>query len=434
MDNSSIVDNISVALPEGAEYVIWTLNKNNYEAFLVGGCVRDILLGIEPKDWDIATNALPEDIKIIFKNTADTGLRHGTITVMAHNQAIEVTTFRVEGKYSDHRRPDKVIFTSYLEQDLGRRDFTINSIAYHPQKGIVDPFKGIDDLKKGIIRAVGEAGKRFEEDALRMLRALRFSAQLGFNIDTVTMRSIKNKKALIGSISKERIRNELESILLSRNPSKFILLKETGLLALILPELDKNSFNKNKYILDGVESVKRDRILRWAMLLHEESEDSACSVLKRLKFDNYTIKEVYRLIKYHNININPVPECVKKVVSIIGDELFLKLMMVRKAILNAEIINCSYMSNMLKYSDNDKYYEKEMGKADIIMHIYNSAKEKRECMNIKDLAVNGSDLINIGFEQGKKIGEVLELLLDTVMLIPGMNKREELLKLAAQYL
>lgn len=216
------MNNINIILPQGVEFVIYKLNKNNYEAFIVGGCVRDALLGIEPKDWDITTDALPDEIKDIFEKTVDTGLKHGTVTVLTHNQAIEVTTFRIEGRYSDHRRPDKVIFTSSLEQDLERRDFTVNSIAYHPEKGIIDPFKGITDLKKSIIRAVGDADKRFEEDALRMLRALRFSVQLGFKIDTNTMNSIKNKNKLIDSISKERIRNELNNILLSANPSKFI--------------------------------------------------------------------------------------------------------------------------------------------------------------------------------------------------------------------
>lgn len=351
------MNNINIILPQGVEFVIYKLNKNNYEAFIVGGCVRDALLGIEPKDWDITTDALPDEIKDIFEKTVDTGLKHGTVTVLTHNQAIEVTTFRIEGRYSDHRRPDKVIFTSSLEQDLERRDFTVNSIAYHPEKGIIDPFKGITDLKKSIIRAVGDADKRFEEDALRMLRALRFSVQLGFKIDTNTMNSIKNKNKLIDSISKERIRNELNNILLSANPSKFIFLKETGLLAFILPELDKYPINRIKYIMNGIESIESDIVLRWTMLLHKEDIESAYSILRRLKFDNYTIEKVGKLIKYYNINIDTTPQCVKRVVSIVGEEMFLKLIKIKKAIFNAEVSSYLTLSKNPKNSEFEKQYE-----------------------------------------------------------------------------
>ncbi len=433
MDNIDINDDIYIALPEDVEFVIHTLNKNSYQAFIVGGCVRDALLGIEPKDWDIATDALPEETKAIFEKTVDTGLKHGTVTVLANNQSIEVTTFRIEGKYSDHRRPDKVVFTSYLEQDLGRRDFTINSIAYHPEKGIIDPFKGIDDLKKGIIRAVGDADKRFEEDALRMLRALRFSAQLGFRIDSETLESIKNKKALINNISKERIRNELENILLSKNPYKFLLLKETGLLAFVLPELSKYPINKLKYIMNCIEKIENDNILRWTMLLHKESEESARSILKKLKFDNYTIKRVCVLIKYHNTSIEPLPQCVKKVVSIIGDEMFLKLMEVKAAILNVETNNYLKLSEDSKNSELKKQYEIAKKKNDKIMSLYHSAKDKGECMNLKELAVNGQDLVNIGFKEGKRIGIILDILLESVIEDPDMNTKEKLLRLATLY-
>jgi tRNA nucleotidyltransferase (CCA-adding enzyme) len=434
VDNIGINDDIYIALPKDVEFVIHTLNKNSYQAFIVGGCVRDALLGIEPKDWDITTDALPYEIKNIFEKTIDTGLKHGTVTVLTHNQSIEVTTYRIEGKYSDHRRPDKVIFTSHLEQDLARRDFTINSIAYHPQKGIIDPFKGIYDLNKGIIRAVGDADKRFEEVALRMLRALRFSAQLGFKIDADTMESIKKKKTLINSISKERIRNELENILLSKNSYKFLLLKETGLLAFVLPELDKYSINKIKYIIKGIERIESDSILRWTMLLHKEDVESARSILKKLKFDNYTIKRVCMLVKYHSINIVSLPQCVKKVVSIIGDEMFLKLMKIKEAIFSVEVNHYLNKSKKLKNSELEKYYELEKKKIDKIIFIYHSAKEKGECMNIKELAVNGNDLVNIGFKEGKRIGEILKILLEIVIQQPDMNSKEDLLRLAASHL
>ncbi|NSW90721.1 MAG: CCA tRNA nucleotidyltransferase [Firmicutes bacterium] len=425
------MDSVNANLPEEAKYIIRTLNENHFEAFLVGGCVRDILMGMEPKDWDITTDALPEQVKALFDKTVDTGLKHGTVTVIIGEQSIEVTTFRIEGKYSNHRRPDKVIFTSYLEQDLGRRDFTINSIAYHPEKGFIDPFNGIEDIEKGVIRAVGDADRRFEEDSLRMLRAVRFAAQLDFKIDPGVMESIKNKKTLISKISKERIRDELTKILVSPNPSKFIFLKDLSILAVVLPELNKYSFDKIQHIIGGVEIIKNDPILRWTMLLREESKDSANYILRNLKFDNNTIKKVCRLIEFHHINIDPVPKCVRRAVSIVGEDIFLDLTKIIEAVLKAEINNCN--GRLKSFADNE-YYGEEIKKVNTVRHIYYNAKEKGECMNIKDLAVSGSDLINIGFKEGEQIGKILSRLLEAVIENPEMNKKEELLKFVAKFL
>jgi len=409
------VNRIDIILEEEIKFIINTLNRNGFEAYLVGGCVRDILMGKKPKDWDIATSALPHQVMSLFDKTIGTGLKHGTVTVVLSSQKAEVTTFRIEGKYSDHRRPDYVLFTNSLEDDLRRRDFTINSIAYHPDKGYIDPFNGIQDIDKGIIRSVGDAGERFTEDALRMLRAVRFSAQLGFKIDQDVIKSIENKKALITNISLERIRDELDKILLSPYPDKFIILKETGLLHYILPELDRYPDCMLKYIIKGLKNIRCDRTLRWAMLLHKEGKESTVDILRRLRFDNKTVSKAGKLVESLHMEIQDDAQNVRIAAVIAGEEIFPDILELKEAVLRAKGFSADDM---------------DIKKISKIKQIYTNAKEKKECMSIKDLAVNGNDLINAGFREGKEVGKLLNELLMVVAKHPEMNSKDILLDLA----
>jgi len=409
------VNRIDIILEEEIKFIINTLNRNGFEAYLVGGCVRDILMGKKPKDWDIATSALPHQVMSLFDKTIGTGLKHGTVTVVLSSQKAEVTTFRIEGKYSDHRRPDYVLFTNSLEDDLRRRDFTINSIAYHPDTGYIDPFNGIQDIDKGIIRSVGDAGERFTEDALRMLRAVRFSAQLGFKIDQDVIKSIENKKALITNISLERIRDELDKILLSPYPDKFIILKETGLLHYILPELDRYPDCMLKYIIKGLKNIRCDRTLRWAMLLHKEGKESTVDILRRLRFDNKTVSKAGKLVESLHMEIQDDAQNVRIAAVIAGEEIFPDILELKEAVLRAKGFSADDM---------------DIKKISKIKQIYTNAKEKKECMSIKDLAVNGNDLINAGFREGKEVGKLLNELLMVVAKHPEMNSKDILLDLA----
>jgi len=381
----------------------------------------------------------------LFDKTIDTGIKHGTVTVVEEGKCFEVTTFRIDGRYLDHRRPEQVEYTSSLEKDLGRRDLTINAVAYHPAQGFIDPFNGIADLQSCIIRTVGDADKRFEEDALRMLRAIRFSAQLDFRIHNDVLKSIENKKALIKNISVERIRDELTKILISPAPSKFILLYDTGLFELIFSELDicfncrheimdKIFHKESSQIFDIIEKLENSSIVRWAVFLYEvvgqvidyekrtaivnktENSDiysdylgkvtsSSYAVLKHLKFDKRSMDKICNIMKYYNIDIRPEPKSVRKAVSIMGGELFEELIKIREA-----------------YNFTDEIRQ--------IRDIYDNSREKGECMNLKDLAVNGEDLLEIGFEEGKKIGDVLNILLDAAIQNPEINSKSQLLSMA----
>ena len=239
-------------LPEQVKFIISELNKNGYEGYIVGGCVRDYLMGIPPHDYDITTSALPEEVKAIFPHTVDTGIEHGTVTVIIDKIGYELTTYRIDGEYKDNRHPEQVIFTDKLAGDLSRRDFTVNAIAYNDQRGYVDMFGGMEDIKKAIIKGVGEPSKRFQEDALRMMRALRFSAQLNFSIEENTMLALKENAQLIKNISIERIREEFFKLIISDHNERLDLLYESGMLPYFLPELKKIIDGINRKDLIGV--------------------------------------------------------------------------------------------------------------------------------------------------------------------------------------
>ena len=445
----TLYKNITFEIPRDADYILKLLEQHGFEAFVVGGCVRDSIIGRSPQDWDIATSATPQEVKNIFPSTIDTGLKHGTVTVLINGHAYEITTYRIEGKYINNRKPEAVEFTNSLEADLSRRDFTINAIAYNPAKGLVAPFGGIDDIKGKQIKAVGNAEHRFEEDALRILRAVRFSAQLGYSIEMNTLEGIRKHCWLLNNISGERIRDELNKTLLA-NPMIFELLHNTGILKQILPELDicfeteqkhpYHIYNVGQHSLHAANNIKSNSLLRWTMLLHDIgkptahitdsndidhfymhdkiSADKAEQILQRLRFDNASIARIKKFILEHDRQIVANEKSVRKAIAAISVDLFEDWLQIRLADIEAQ--------------NPDKASER-ITKLNAIKAIYNKIIAEKQCLSLKDLAVSGKDLMDMGFPQGKKLGEVLQMLLDAVLEQPELNERDRLLAIAMKY-
>ncbi len=277
-----------LSLPEDVNYIINTINRAGYEAFAVGGCIRDMVLNKVPNDYDITTSASPDKIKELFRRTIDTGIEHGTVTVMLKSTGYEVTTYRIDGKYEDGRHPASVNFTTSLEEDLLRRDFTINAMAYNEKDGLKDPFGGMEDIKRKIIRCVGDPKERFSEDALRMLRAVRFSAQLGYEIEEDTLEAIKLLAGNLKLISEERIQAELIKTVTSDNPDRLTVAYKTGLTAVFLPEFDRmmetpqnhphHMYNVGIHTIRSMENIKNDKVLRLAMLFHDMGKPETRSI------------------------------------------------------------------------------------------------------------------------------------------------------------
>lgn len=442
-------DGAMPVLPQEVSNILESLNHSGFEAYIVGGCVRDSIMGRTPADWDIATAAQPQEVKAIFGKSVDTGVKHGTVTVIADEGSFEVTTFRVDGKYEDARHPSSVEYTASIEADLSRRDFTMNAVAFHPGKGFIDPFGGVSDIGRKLIRTVGTADDRFREDALRMLRAVRFSAQLGFSVEDGILRSIRSNKHLIEGISAERVRDELTRILVSDSPMKISLLEETGLLAYIIPEFQRcfetpqnhpyHIFDVAGHSLCAAAAIENDARLRWTMLLHDigksvtrttddkgvdhfyghsaRSEALAEAILKRLRFDNKSADRILRLVRLHDREIVPTHKAVARAVSAVGEDIFEDLLKVKAAD---------------KMAQNPKYREKGLDAVAEVKRIYLELKESGRCLGLKDLAVNGSDLIEAGWSQGREIGRVLKQLLERVIDDPGLNRRDRLLELAGE--
>ena len=390
---------VRIQLPYEVEWVIGKIREAGYEAFAVGGCVRDTLLGRTPEDWDVTTSARPEAVKAIFERTVDTGLQHGTVTVLKNRKGYEVTTYRIDGEYHDGRHPDSVEFTPNLLEDLKRRDFTINAMAYSHETGIVDEFGGMEDLKAGIVRCVGRPEDRFTEDALRLLRALRFSAQLGFEIEESTYAAIKTIAPNLAKVSKERVQAELTKLLLSAHPERILLLKETGLSAQIVPGFDAVFAPA---LFSKLSRLPAEKSLRWAGFLLCQSTKQAEAVLKGLKMDNETIGNVSRMI-----------EGAK-------ETLPLEKPAVRRA-----------MSRYTPYQLEGALKLKElMGSPDAeeIRRLREEIIRDGDCVSLKDLAVKGRDLLEAGVERGPMVGEILNHLFDLVLLHPEKNDRELLLK------
>ncbi|MBO6007461.1 MAG: CCA tRNA nucleotidyltransferase [Lachnospiraceae bacterium] len=443
---------MEIRIPKDAKSIIDKLTGAGYEAYIVGGCVRDCLLGLVPDDWDITTNALPEQVKELFRRTIDTGIEHGTVTVMIGDEGYEVTTYRTDGAYSDGRHPDKVTFVPSLEEDLKRRDFTINAMAYNDSEGLVDLFGGRDDIEKKIIRCVGCADERFSEDALRMMRAVRFAAKLGYGIDDEALASIKKLAPTLSKVSAERITTELTKLLVSDHPEMIETLYETGLTKVFFPEFDKafetpqvhphHCFNVGKHITESVRLSKNDRIVRFAMLLHDIGKPETLSVdekgithfhghpsvgakmgeeiMRRWKLDNDTIFRVCRLIKHHDMGKGKgcTPALTRKAVSVMEED-FLRLLDVMKAdvLAQSDFLREQKLENIEKYG---REYERIV--------------KEGECCSLKELAVGGRDLIDAGIAPGPVMGEILGKLLERVLEDPSLNERDTLLLLAKEYI
>lgn len=436
---------MKIALPEKVSFIINTLMRAGYEAYAVGGCVRDVMLNRTPMDWDITTSAKPHEVKQLFGHTIDTGILHGTVTVMLEQEGFEVTTYRIDGEYEDARHPKEVSFTSDLLEDLKRRDFTINAMAYNDTQGLVDAFDGVGDLKRGIIRCVGRATERFSEDALRMLRAVRFSAQLGFVLEEETRTAIVELAPNIAKVSAERIQMELVKLLTSNHPEEIRTAYETGLTAVFLPEFDRmmetaqnnphHCYTVGEHTLMALQGVEADKVLRFTMLLHDvakpvcrttdengtdhfyghpqKGSEMARMILRRLKFDNDTTDRVSALVRWHDDNPELSPRSVRRAISRIGLERYPALFAVKRADTLAQ--SMYRREEKLKYLHN---YEM----------LYQEVMEKQQCLTIKQLAVTGSDLIEAGMQPGKEIGSVLKKLLELVLEDPELNTKEKLLK------
>ena len=440
---------MQIRLPDKVNKIIDILTAAGFEAYAVGGCVRDSIMGRDPNDWDITTSAKPAEVKDLFPRTIDTGIKHGTVTVMLDKEGFEVTTYRIDGDYEDGRHPKEVTFTACLEEDLKRRDFTINAMAYNERDGLVDIFGGTADIQQGVIRCVGDAQERFTEDALRMLRAVRFSAQLGYRIEDGTKDAVRKLAPNLKLISAERIQAELVKLVISPHPDYLRTAYETGITAQILPEFDlcmetaqKNPhhcYSVGEHILHAMQAIEPDKVLRLGMLFHDigkpetltideagithnkghvaEGEKIARSVLQRLKFDNDTLDKVIKIVRYHDQKIGLTESGVRRAVNRIGEDIFPMLFSVQRADILAQ---------------SDYMREEKLQKLTYLKDLYDGICRKQECLSLKDMAVTGNDLIALGMTPGKEIGVLLHDLLELVLEDPKCNTREELLRISKE--
>lgn len=420
-----------IIIPDIVENCIKKLNKAGYEAFIVGGCVRDSIIGRHPNDWDICTSALPHEIKAVFDGykTIDIGIEHGTVAVIINEKNIEITTYRIDGEYRDNRRPEKVSFTSNIEADLSRRDFTINSLAYNSEVGLVDFFNGKKDINKKLIRCVGNPIKRFNEDSLRIMRGYRFAAQLSYSIEEETLLAMKETKELLKNISVERIVAELNKLIMAQSPENIInLLFEMDIFMIIIEFIHNSKLKVDKFngFVENcgqiIKNSPQDLSIRLCILLNHIieyyslventlKEDQTNKVyviltekiLRGLKYDNQTIKEVGILTSFYYENIVCEKVSIKRILKIIDTELFKKVIELKAA-----------LDNKFKMMD--------------YMKLLKSIEDNKECFKIKDLSINGRDLIDAGLKDGKIIGEILNAFLEMVIENPEMNNKELLLE------
>lgn len=437
---------LDIFIPENVKAVIQSLENAGFEAYIVGGCVRDSFMGRIPKDYDVCTNAKPDEVKAAlggFK-TIDTGIKHGTVTVMSDNEPVEVTTYRIDGKYSDHRKPDSVEFTDQLTEDLSRRDFTINAMAYSDKTGVVDVFNGQKHLFNRKIRCVGEPEKRFDEDALRILRALRFASELEFVLDKDTESAVHRCRKLLRDVSEERITAELNKLLMGENVYD-VLTKYHDVFEVFIPEITPCvGFNQQSryHLYDvwehtamSVSQAKKDLTIRLAMLLHDISKpdcfklddngqghfyeheqmgaEVAEKILRRLKYPNSVIEDVVTLIRYHYVTPVDDERVIKRLMSKMGSAAFHRLMEVQKADSRAKQPFCMERVPLID-KINFKAYEIE---------------KRGDCISLKDLAVNGNDIMELGYS-GKAVGAILDELLQAVISEEISNEKEVLLSQA----
>ncbi len=439
---------MKILTPEKVNELLIKLKRNGFEAFIVGGCVRDSILGKTPHDWDICTNAKPDEIKKCLSeyHTIDTGIKHGTVSVEIDREIFEITTYRIDGEYSDNRHPKNVNFTVNIADDLARRDFTINAIAYNDEKGIVDPYHGCEDLKLGIIRCVGDPKKRFREDALRIIRALRFASVYGFKMDFSTSDAALDNRILLNNISAERIAGEVNRLVCGDGAEK-ILNDYRDVFAVFMPEIvqtfdyEQHTKHHNRdvwhHTTHAVSLIEAKPLLRITMLFHDLGKPDACKrdadgtchfkghpkysaiyandILRRLKYPNYFIETCLTLIIFHDVRFNGTKKQIKRVMNKIGVQNTKMLFKVQRADILAQ----------------SGYLQKEKLEAiDLAENKFNEIISEESCFTLKQLAVNGNDLINIGVAEGKTIGNILKLLLGLVIDEKVVNTREALLEKA----
>lgn len=442
---------VKIKMPGKVNKIIGVLQEAGFEAYAVGGCIRDSLLGRTPNDWDITTSAKPMEVKALFSHTIDTGIQHGTVTILLDREGFEVTTYRIDGEYEDGRHPKEVSFTGSLEEDLKRRDFTINALAYNETAGLIDIFEGQKDLKDGIIRCVGNAEERFTEDALRMLRAIRFSAQLGYRIEENTLAAIHKLAGNLEKISAERIQTELLKLMVSPHPDYLRTAYECGVTKVFFPEFDlametpqnhpHHCYNVGEHILHSLLEIPADKVLRLTMLLHDIAKPQCLTVdekgithfhgheemgaemsrviLRRLRMDNDTTDKVCRLVRFHDYGNGVAPDrrIVRRAVNKIGEDLFDDFILVKKADLLAQsmYLREEKLSNLAEWDA-----------------CYREIREAEECVSLRTLAVNGRDLIAAGLQPGRELGDILKQLLDEVLETPEKNEKDYLISRAKE--
>lgn len=433
-----------INIPEHALTVVERLERYGYEAYVVGGCVRDSLLGRSPKDWDVCTNALPEEVLRVFKrfHVIKTGLQHGTVTVMVSHQPVEVTTFRIDGAYTDNRHPDSVNFVSRVEEDLARRDFTINAMAYNPTRGLVDAFGGQEDLRAGIIRCVGEPDARFNEDGLRILRALRFAARYDFGIETETAFSIHRNRHLLENVSVERIFVELKGILAGEGVLS-MMQAFPDVFAVIIPELAPTiGFDQHNphhcydvwtHIAHAVQAAPADEVLRLALLLHDIAKpatytlgedgkghfynhgkvgaDMARDILLRLKSDTATLQNVVTLVREHDSVLPTTAPGMRRLIGKLGIDTLQQLLSIKQADMSAQ-----------------STHEREQKQATLraARLLLDDVLDEPPSFTVSDLAITGRDLIAMGVKPGPAMGNILKTLLAEVQDELLDNKHEAL--------
>lgn len=436
--------NMEIKLPEQVNRALELLHDSGFEAYVVGGCVRDIIMGRIPGDFDITTSALPEEIKRVFLGfrIIETGMKHGTVSVVMDGETFEITTYRVDGEYSDGRHPDTVCFSKSLEEDLKRRDFTINAMAFNYEEGLIDPFDGREDIKRKVIRCVGNADKRFEEDSLRILRALRFASVLGFEIEGNTHKASFENKSGLRIVSRERVREELCKLIVGINVRR-VLNENIEILGEIIPEfLPMKGFEQRNphHVYDvlghtaaAVSEASKDLTVRLAALFHDigkpvcfsvdangvghfygHSEKSAAmtdEIMKRLRFGNEIRNNVVMLVRFHDRQIELQEKAVKRVLNKLGTEGFNKLLELKKA---------DNAAQAPEYGFRREYYS-------CIEEIYGKIMSEKACFSIKDLAADGNDVMEAGVKQGPEVGKLLRRLLDDVIEGRVSNEREELI-------
>ncbi len=387
---------MKIELPEQVKTILRILNEAGYEAYAVGGCVRDSLLGRKPGDWDITTSARPEEVKACFRRTVDTGIAHGTVTVMMGSTGYEVTTYRIDGAYTDARHPESVAFTTLLSEDLLRRDFTVNAMAYNETEGLVDLFNGREDLENKVIRAVGEPLERFSEDALRIMRCIRFSAQLDFTIDEATFRAAGTLADTLSKISRERIRDELVKTLMSDHPERTALFDDVGAMPWIFPDFSLRREER----LTLLKEMPCDRILRLCAFLSGLDKEAALVVLKDLKFDNDTMNRTAAILDFSAGTFSSDEKALRHLLAAFGTQ---------------------DIERLLCFTKNEA-----------LLPDVRRILSRGDCISLKTLAVTGRDLMDAGMKPGREMGRILETLLDKVLDEPELNTREKLLMLVSQ--